>query len=326
MCNRCVGSATKIYWKDGKINVKSFHLPCGSWDCPVCGKRKAIVLGNRVKSAFEGERIRFATFTTAGKKSLGEHLKTLKSAWNRLRLALVRDYGLSKFFWVLEFGGERGRPHLHCLLNCYVPQRKLSELAVRAGFGSVVDIREVKNGSGFGYVYKYLCKDCGSVAGAKALKVLKGRRFGGSRNIKPIKNEDTISQAAIFTRSAVAGDTLRENAEHVARVLGSRCVRSVNREAFTEVIVNEPHKMWACGATAPQFPQVVPTFEHLQVLSGDASNATHRKWGVNSYVKLNLLSIPLDVNSEDLTRLGGLHYLNSGALARLQLPSRPFVA
>lgn len=326
MCNKCVGSTTKIYWKDGKVSVKSFHLPCNSWDCPICGKRKACILGNRVKKAFEGERIRFATFTTAGKKSLGEHLKSLKSAWNRLRLALVREYGLTKFFWVLEFGGERGRPHLHCLLNVYIPQRKLSDMAFHAGFGKVVDIREVKNGSGFGYVYKYLCKDCGSVAGSKALKALKGRRFGVSRNIKPIKNEDTISQTAIFTRDVISGDTLRENAENVARVLGKQCVRSRTSESSTEIAVGVAHKEWANGATAPSFPLVVPTFEHLQVLSGDASNATHRRWGVNSYVKLNLLNMPLYVNSEDLTRLRGLTPLNPQALLRLQLPSRPFVS
>lgn len=323
MCNRCVGNATKIIWKNGKIDVKSFNLPCNSWDCPVCGKRKAIVLGNRVKEAFKGERIRFATFTTEGKKSLSQHLTSLKSAWNRLRLALVRNYGLSKFFWVLEFGGERGRPHLHCLLNCYVPQRKLSELAIRAGFGRIVDIREVKTGSGFGYVYKYLCKDCGSVAGAKALKVLKGRRFGVSRNIKPIKGEVYDSQCAIFGNSPLSKDMLRENAEQVARVLGRQCERVQLKEHFTEVVVNKPHGEWVCGATAPQFSQAVPTFQHLQVLSGDMSTKEHAKWCRNSYEKLNVSGLPVFVNSEDLTRLQNFTLLNSRALARLQLPSRP---
>ena len=118
MCKRYIGNASKIVWKDGGISIKCFNLPCNKWDCEDCAKRKAVILGNRVKAGFAGERIRFATFTDSGKGSLCERLQMLKTAWNRLRLDLSRKYGLTKFFWVLEFGGKRGRPHLHCLLNC----------------------------------------------------------------------------------------------------------------------------------------------------------------------------------------------------------------
>src|SRR5574344_2811572 len=148
MCKRYIGNASKIVWKDGGVCIKCFNLPCNKWDCEDCAKRKAIILGNRVKAGFQGERVRFATFTDNGKGTLCERLQMLKTAWNRLRLALSRQYNLTKFFWVLEFGGKRGRPHLHCLLNCYIPQRKLSELAAKCGFGAVVDIREVKDGGG----------------------------------------------------------------------------------------------------------------------------------------------------------------------------------
>lgn len=222
MCKRYIGNASKIVWKDGGVSIKCFNLPCNKWSCEDCAKRKAIILGNRVKAGFAGERIRFATFTDPGKGTLCQRLQNLKSSWNRLRLDLSRKYGLTKFFWVLEFGGKRGRPHLHCLLNCYIPQRKLSELAANAGFGSVVDIREVKDGGGFGYVFKYLSKDCGLVAGADALRCIRGRRFGLSRNIPPLRSDSTISCTATYSGDVCAPSTLADHAKMLAGAFVSK--------------------------------------------------------------------------------------------------------
>lgn len=222
MCKEYIGHASKIIWKDGKIAIKSFNLPCNKWSCPECAKRKAIILGNRVKAGFAGERIRFATFTDNGEGSFCQRLQNLKAAWNRLRLALSRQYGLTKFFWVLEFGGKRGRPHLHCLLNCYIPQRKLSELAASSGFGAVVDIREVKDGGGFGYVFKYLSKDCGLKAGASALRSIHGRRFGLSRNIPPVAKDSLTSRTAEYSSEVLAGEQLRARVESLASVFVSK--------------------------------------------------------------------------------------------------------
>lgn len=222
MCKRYIGNASKIVWNNGGVSIKCFNLPCNKWDCEDCAKRKAIILGNRVKAGFQGERVRFATFTDSGKGTLCERLKMLKTAWNRLRLALSRHYNLTKFFWVLEFGGQRGRPHLHCLLNCYIPQRKLSELAARCGFGAVVDIREVKDGGGFGYVFKYLSKDCGLKAGASALKYIHGRRFGLSRNIPPIRSDSMTSCTATYSSDVCAPSTLADHAKMLAGAFVSK--------------------------------------------------------------------------------------------------------
>ena len=218
MCKQLVGHASKIIWQNGRISIKCFNLPCNKWSCPECATRKAVILGNRVKAGFAGEKIRFATFTLKGKQSLTKQLQTLKTAWNRLRLNLARDYHLTKFFWVLEFGDEHGRPHLHCLLNCYVPQRKLSELAERAGFGPIVDIRIVKDGGGFGYVFKYLKKDCGSKAGASALRCIRGRRFGLSRNIPPMDKDSLTSRTAEYSDEVLSGDQLTAHAKALASV------------------------------------------------------------------------------------------------------------
>lgn len=286
MCKRYIGNASKIVWKDGGISIKCFNLPCNKWDCENCAKRKAIILGNRVKAGFAGERIRFATFTDSGKGSLCERLQMLKTAWNRLRLDLSRKYGLTKFFWVLEFGGKRGRPHLHCLLNCYIPQRKLSELASSAGFGSVVDIREVKDGGGFGYVFKYLSKDCGLKAGASALRCIRGRRFGLSRNIHPLRSDSTISCTATYSDDVCAPATLADHAKMLSGAFVSKIDTFETSAHSATAKASDALPTCSNPDQAQLFLDSVGSWERLMLFGGARFFAHGSRFVNNSYQSL----------------------------------------
>lgn len=221
MCKFSIGTATMACVHGTTLTVKGVKIPCGSWSCPECAKRKAIILGNRVKNGFQDKRIRFATFTARKGLSLVQMLQSLKSAWHRLSITLRRYYGLRTFFWVLEFGHDKGRPHLHVLLDCYVPQRALSRLASRAGFGSITDIRAVRDGGGFGYVFKYLGKDCGSPLLASVLHLIHSRRYGTSRNIKPAPRNADGSVCVDFVRNEVDTAFREASVQRVAGVLGT---------------------------------------------------------------------------------------------------------
>lgn len=286
MCKRCIGNASKIVWKNGGVSIKCFNLPCNKWDCEDCAKRKAIILGNRVKAGFKGERVRFATFTDTGKGTLCERLQRLKTAWNRLRLALSRQYGLSKFFWVLEFGHERGRPHLHCLLNCYIPQRKLSELAQNAGFGAITDIREVKNGGGFGYVFKYLKKDCGSAVGASALKAIRGRRFGLSRNIPPLRSDSEVSCTATYDGNVCAPSTLADHAKMLAGAFVSKIDIFTTSSSSATAKASDALPTCSNPDSAQLFLDSVGSWERLMLFGGARFFAHGSKFVNNSYRSL----------------------------------------
>ena len=283
MCKRYIGNASKIVWKDGGVCIKCFNLPCNKWDCEDCAKKKAIILGNRVKAGFQGERVRFATFTDNGEGTLRDRLQMLKTSWNRLRLELSRQYGLTKFFWVLEFGGKRGRPHLHCLLNCYIPQRKLSELAAKCGFGSVVDIREVKNGGGFGYVFKYLSKDCGLKAGASALKTIRGRRFGLSRNIPPIRPNPTTSCTATYSSDVCAPSTLADHAKMLAGAFVSKIDTFVTSSSVATAKASDALPTCSNPDRAQMFLDSVGSWERLMIFGGARFFAHGSKFVNNSY-------------------------------------------
>lgn len=290
MCKRLIGNASKIVWKDGGVSIKCFNLPCNKWNCEDCAKRKAIILGNRVKAGFAGERIRFATFTDNGKGSLSDRLKRLKTAWNILRLDLSRKYGLTKFFWVLEFGHERGRPHLHCLLNCYIPQRKLSELAENAGFGRVVDIREVKDGGGFGYVFKYLKKDCGSAVGAEALRCIRGRRFGLSRNIPPLRSDSTISCTATYSGDVCAPATLADHAKMLAGAFVSKIDTFQTSSSVATAKASDALPTCSNPEQAQLFLDSVGSWQRLMLFGGARFLANGSRFVNNSYQSLTQAS------------------------------------
>ena len=286
MCKRYIGNASKIVWKNGGVSIKCFNLPCNKWNCEDCAKRKAIILGNRVKAGFQGERVRFATFTDTGKGTLCERLQRLKTAWNRLRLALSRQYNLTKFFWVLEFGHERGRPHLHCLLNCYIPQRRLSELAKNAGFGAITDIREVKNGGGFGYVFKYLKKDCGSAVGASALRTIHGRRFGLSRNIPPLRSDSTISCTATYDSDVCAPSTLADHAKMLAGAFVSKIDTFTTSSSSATAKASDALPTCSNPDSAQLFLDSVGSWERLMLFGGARFFAHGSKFVNNSFRSL----------------------------------------
>lgn len=173
---------------ENKLHLKTYHLPCNAWRCPECAKRKARHVARVTKKGFRGERIRFATLTLHASKDLTQSAKNIKEAWNRLRLVITRKFGPFKYVWAIEGHKRTGMPHMHLLVNIYIPQRWLSANADRCGFGYIADIREVRNESAFDYVVKYLGKGLGSRTLEKIMKENRLRRWSKSRSIK---NEET---------------------------------------------------------------------------------------------------------------------------------------
>lgn len=182
----CVAlTVQKIQLIDSQIFWRKYFLPCNSWGCPDCAKVKAHKVAVKSRKGFENCRVRFVTLTARKGLNISQMLKSLKEAWNRLRTELTRNGKKLKYFWCLEAGEKNHRPHLHILIDRYIPQKRLSRLAARSGFGSIVDIRAVKDSSVFNYVTKYLSKGIGSKTVEMALKRQNGRRYGTSRGFAP---------------------------------------------------------------------------------------------------------------------------------------------
>jgi hypothetical protein len=102
----------------------------------------------------------------------------LTQRFNALRTELNDLYGDLSYIWVRHEGDERGRPHIHLLVDRYLPHSQLSMLTERVGLGSVVDIRRVNARNAAKYLTAYMGR-----AGSLAELPKGANRYGSSSDI-----------------------------------------------------------------------------------------------------------------------------------------------
>lgn len=154
---------------------------CDSWDCYCCAHRMRMNLIEELDRLVEErpQLRRFLTLTLDPANSPvnqeAQH-KYLTERFNALRTEINDRYDGLSYIWVRE-EGESDNPHLHLIVDRYLPQNELSVLSQRVGLGEVVDIRRVDARNMAKYLTKYLTK--GSMA-----SLPKGiRRYGSSADI-----------------------------------------------------------------------------------------------------------------------------------------------
>lgn len=140
---------------------------CGSWDCYCCGYHMRMNLVEEIDRVCTSrpEMRRLMTLTIDPAKAPAdpdEQHKYLTERWNALRTALSRKYDGFSYIWVREEGekSESAHPHLHIIVNRYVPQEWLSAKWAELGGGEVVDIRYIERvEKAAHYLGKYLTKN-----------------------------------------------------------------------------------------------------------------------------------------------------------------------
>jgi hypothetical protein len=92
-------------------------LPCGSWACVHCGRKKKeaarlMIEDGIARARARGHRVRFITLTSPSRQGLT--MRELYVAFNRLRTKLRRSGHLREYFAVVETT-QAGALHLHVL-------------------------------------------------------------------------------------------------------------------------------------------------------------------------------------------------------------------
>jgi hypothetical protein len=157
---------------------------CGSWDCYCCAHNMRMNLIEELDRLVESrpEMRRLLTLTIDSKVpdapvETEEQHEYITQRFNALRTELNDEYGDLSYVWIRHEGDENGRPHLHLLVDRYLPQSELSAMSRRVGLGEVVDIRRVNARNAAKYLTSYLGK--GTLA-----NLPKGlRRYGSSADI-----------------------------------------------------------------------------------------------------------------------------------------------
>jgi len=160
---------------------------CGSWECYCCGYRMRMNLVEEIGRVCQErpEMRRLLTLTldpATAPESEEEMHRYLTERWNALRTELNDKYdGSLSYIWVREDGekSEDPHPHLHIIVDRFIPQGWLSRAWSNLGGGEVVDIRYLDRvEKAAHYVGKYLTKEAlsGLPDGA--------RRYGSSQDIE----------------------------------------------------------------------------------------------------------------------------------------------
>lgn len=156
---------------------KHHYLRCRTWGCPVCGPRRARrVKGHIIDVAKEHRLNRLMTLTMrVGSEGRRDPTEYLMSKWNAFRTRLRQRYPDMVYLWVREYT-KRGYPHLHILVNKYVPFEWLKGAWSQLGAGTFVNIKYVDMHRVVSYLSKYLKKDILVLHHPR-----KSHRWGGSR-------------------------------------------------------------------------------------------------------------------------------------------------
>jgi hypothetical protein len=123
--------------------------------------------------------------------SIDEAVNTLSRDWDMFCKRLRRRYPGMKYFKIVEWH-RNGRPHLHILLNTYIPKQYISKTWAEIRRSPITDIKSVGTASATRYATKYMTKAMDTTDGTAALFYLfRRRRFSFSQNFLPTSHPDT---------------------------------------------------------------------------------------------------------------------------------------
>ena len=176
--------------------MKNVRGDCNTWGCGYCGLRKARRYKKSIRAIAERESLtRFLTLTLDPSKIDGDPVRFLREVFNKFRVYLLRKYDCSiKYIAVLEFH-ESGIPHLHILLDRFVPQQWISQSWSALGGGRIVHIQLVDVHRIAHYLAKYLTKELLMSAPERS------RRVTTSRSIHLIEKKVSDFTWALDKRS-----------------------------------------------------------------------------------------------------------------------------
>jgi hypothetical protein len=146
-----------------KTGQKAYRrINCGAWSCSYCGPRKARTARASIKTYAGALGLKYFLTLTVDPKKLANSraaVPHLRKVFNKFRFYLKRKFGTAPhYICVLEFT-KAGLPHLHILLDRYIPQKWISHVWALLGGGRIVYMKRVTVHNVARYLSKYLTKE-----------------------------------------------------------------------------------------------------------------------------------------------------------------------
>lgn len=223
----CSGRTLKSVHTNGN-GEKEFvykRLFCKKWSCKRCGPIKAWQACRDIPKFIKEKSLnRFLTLTLDPKKvpeDINVH-KYIWKVWAKFRTYLKRKLKEKiSYICVLELH-KSGMPHLHILVNRFIPQSWISNSWSAVGGGKIVFIEKIKDAKRIGYyLSKYLTKNIDAILPRRL------RRITSSRDIKLNK----------FDKGETKWEMSPISMEMIEKSAGTRDVikKHDNNEILTEI-------------------------------------------------------------------------------------------
>lgn len=165
------------------IAVWTFPILCDRWECPRCGKIKAKRLRRKVRRSWGNKEMRHLMLScNASAWNIETACKEINHSWDVFLKRLRRRWPHITFFKALEFT-KAGYPHLHILLDTYIPQHYISRLWKQLFRSPYVFIAQRPSISAIRYITNYATKWAAVESGFACLHfIYKLRRYSYSRD------------------------------------------------------------------------------------------------------------------------------------------------
>lgn len=170
----------------GNCEYSIVPLRCKSWECVDCRKDKVKTVKDRISKLFDGRKLWLLTLTYYHSRPPAEAWRVYNESWNRFKTAVVKRYGKFSFCRILESHKNSPFPHLHVILDKYLPPTYLNKEALSAGFGYQIDCTEINSNKAIAYVTKYLTKEWSNAESLAIIKQGRVRRVSYSRDLSSL--------------------------------------------------------------------------------------------------------------------------------------------
>lgn len=186
---RCVFGRWVVLRKKIKERVllKRAYVECGKFSCPYCRAKKKRRLARFISKACPKSEFSFLTLTLKyNNDTLAKRWHDLNHFWDILLKRFKRQVPNVKYFRVVELQ-KNGTPHIHALINFYVPNWVVKEIWTELTGDSFIAKFEKVRSSCSGYILKYFSKSIQDIKYIRSATGKKTRIFNWSRNLFSVK-------------------------------------------------------------------------------------------------------------------------------------------
>jgi len=192
------------------IRFKKIKISCGTWSCPVCSEKLRKVLYKKISKSCTKKDFHFLTLTLRlNEKNLAENWKILAKSWDILLKRLRRKFGKVRYFRTVELT-KKGMPHIHALIDCYLPQKELQDIWNEITGDSFIARFEKVRYSCAGYVLKYLSKSQNDIIEIREGTGKKTKLYVFSRGLYPVDTYSSDWKLYYFCRIGESAESVFE--------------------------------------------------------------------------------------------------------------------